>query len=119
MTNLFKKAAVFTDIHFGLKSNSTLHNEDCLNFVKWATQKAKEEGAKCVIGQYIPTKKNKPCENFLSDFGFKKDDESWRKARRRRTKKDGRKKTGDDDNRRLTRDPRLDQRPKQTCRSSH
>jgi len=44
MTNLFKKAAVFTDIHFGLKSNSTLHNEDCLNFVKWATAKAREEG---------------------------------------------------------------------------
>lgn len=44
MTNLFKKAAVFTDIHFGLKSNSTLHNEDCLNFVKWATTKAREEG---------------------------------------------------------------------------
>jgi DNA repair exonuclease SbcCD nuclease subunit len=44
MTNLFKKAAVFTDIHFGLKSNSTLHNEDCLNFVKWATAKALEEG---------------------------------------------------------------------------
>ena len=35
---------MFTDIHFGLKSNSTLHNEDCLNFVKWATAKAKEEG---------------------------------------------------------------------------
>jgi DNA repair exonuclease SbcCD nuclease subunit len=44
MTNLFKKAALITDIHFGLKSNSTLHNEDCLNFVKWATTKAKEEG---------------------------------------------------------------------------
>jgi DNA repair exonuclease SbcCD nuclease subunit len=44
MTNLFKKAAVFTDIHFGLKSNSTLHNEDCLAFVKWATAKAREEG---------------------------------------------------------------------------
>lgn len=44
MSNLFKKAALFTDIHFGLKSNSTLHNEDCLNFVKWATTKAKEEG---------------------------------------------------------------------------
>jgi hypothetical protein len=42
--NLFKKAVVFTDIHFGLKSNSTLHNEDCLAFVKWATQKAREEG---------------------------------------------------------------------------
>ena len=37
MSNLFKKAAIFTDIHFGLKSNSTLHNEDCLAFVKWAT----------------------------------------------------------------------------------
>lgn len=44
MTNLFKKAAVFTDIHFGLKSNSVTHNEDCLQFVKWAVAKAKEEG---------------------------------------------------------------------------
>jgi DNA repair exonuclease SbcCD nuclease subunit len=44
MSNLFKKAAVFTDIHFGLKSNSITHNEDCLAFVKWATAKAKEEG---------------------------------------------------------------------------
>lgn len=44
MSNLFKKAAVFTDIHFGLKSNSQTHNEDCLNFVKWATSKAQEEG---------------------------------------------------------------------------
>ena len=43
MTNLFKKAAIFTDIHFGLKSNSTQHNEDCLAFVKWATTKAKEQ----------------------------------------------------------------------------
>jgi DNA repair exonuclease SbcCD nuclease subunit len=44
MTQLFKKAAIFTDIHFGLKSNSQLHNDDCLNFVKWATEKAKQEG---------------------------------------------------------------------------
>ena len=41
---LFKKVACFTDIHFGLKSNSQLHNDDCLNFIKWATAKAKEEG---------------------------------------------------------------------------
>ncbi len=44
MTNLFKKAAVLTDLHFGLKSNSTQHNEDCLNFIKWFITKAKEEG---------------------------------------------------------------------------
>jgi len=49
MSNLFKKAAVFTDIHFGLKSNSHAHNEDCLNFVKWATAKAKEEGCETCL----------------------------------------------------------------------
>ena len=49
MTNLFKKAAVFTDIHFGLKSNSTVHNEDCLAFVKWATAKALEEGCETAL----------------------------------------------------------------------
>lgn len=44
MSNLFKKAALFTDIHFGLKSNSIAHNEDCVNFVKWATDTAIAEG---------------------------------------------------------------------------
>jgi DNA repair exonuclease SbcCD nuclease subunit len=42
--NLFKKAAVFGDIHFGLKSNSTQHNEDCIEFIEWFVQKAKQEG---------------------------------------------------------------------------
>ena len=49
MSNLFKKAAVFTDIHFGLKSNSQLHNEDCLAFIKWATAKAKAEGCETAL----------------------------------------------------------------------
>lgn len=49
MSNLFKKAALFTDIHFGLKSNSTLHNEDCLAFVKWATAKARAEGCETAM----------------------------------------------------------------------
>jgi DNA repair exonuclease SbcCD nuclease subunit len=44
MSNLFKKAVVFTDIHFGLKSNSHAHNEDCLAFVKWATKLGQEHG---------------------------------------------------------------------------
>lgn len=43
MTNLFKKAAVFTDIHFGLKSNSLEHNIDCSDFVDWFIDKAKAE----------------------------------------------------------------------------
>jgi DNA repair exonuclease SbcCD nuclease subunit len=47
--NLFRKAAIFTDIHFGLKSNSQVHNDDCLNFIKWATAKAKEEGCETAM----------------------------------------------------------------------
>ena len=46
MANLFKKAAVCTDIHFGLKSNSQTHNDDCLNFIKWFIETAKAEVSK-------------------------------------------------------------------------
>jgi DNA repair exonuclease SbcCD nuclease subunit len=49
MSNLFKKAAVFTDIHFGLKSNSQLHNEDCLNFIRWATAEARAAGCETAM----------------------------------------------------------------------
>lgn len=49
MSNLFRKAAIFTDIHFGLKSNSQLHNEDCLKFVEWATKTAKEQGCETCL----------------------------------------------------------------------
>jgi hypothetical protein len=46
---LFKKVACFTDIHFGLKSNSTTHNQDCEDFVDWFIQEAKAEGADTCI----------------------------------------------------------------------
>lgn len=42
MTRLFDKAVFFTDIHFGLKSNSHLHNQDCLNFVDFAIEQGKD-----------------------------------------------------------------------------
>lgn len=42
MSNLFKKAAVFTDIHWGLRSNSVQHNIDCTNFVDWFISVAKK-----------------------------------------------------------------------------
>lgn len=32
---LFNKAACFTDIHWGAKSDSELHNKDCLRFIDW------------------------------------------------------------------------------------
>jgi len=51
MSNLFKKVACFTDIHFGLKSNSSTHNQDCEEFVDWYIAKAKEEG--CDTGIFM------------------------------------------------------------------
>jgi DNA repair exonuclease SbcCD nuclease subunit len=47
--SLFKKVACFTDIHFGLKSGSRLHNQDCEDFVTWFCETAKAEGAETCI----------------------------------------------------------------------
>lgn len=38
---------------------------------------AKKEGVITVKGQYIPTKKNKACEQFLGNLGFKKEGQNW------------------------------------------
>ena len=47
--NLFKKVAAFTDIHFGLKSGSRMHNIDCEEFVKWFCKTAKEENCETCV----------------------------------------------------------------------
>ena len=49
MSNLFKKAVVFTDIHFGNKSNAYAHNEDCVAFVEWVIKLGKEQGAETCL----------------------------------------------------------------------
>tara|TARA_B100000212_G_scaffold342373_1_gene329173 strand:- start:3193 stop:4203 length:1011 start_codon:yes stop_codon:yes gene_type:complete len=46
---LFKKAAVFTDIHFGLKGNSKIHNQDCENFIDWYIDQAKQNNCETGI----------------------------------------------------------------------
>jgi len=38
---LFKKAAVFTDIHLGMKGNSRVHNQDCEAYIDWYIKQAK------------------------------------------------------------------------------
>ena len=40
-------------------------------------EKAKNLGIKRIKGKFIPTKKNKPAENFYSDCGFKKEGDYW------------------------------------------
>ena len=46
---MFKKAAVFTDIHFGLKGNSKVHNQDCEDFIDWYIEQAKAAGCETGI----------------------------------------------------------------------
>ena len=46
---LFKKAACFTDIHFGMKSGSRLHNKDCEDFIEWFIKEAKKENCEVCI----------------------------------------------------------------------
>lgn len=51
MSNLFNKVAVFTDIHFGLKSNSNVHNQDCEDFIDWYIKTAQNHG--CDTGIFM------------------------------------------------------------------
>ena len=46
---MFKKAAVFTDIHFGLKGNSRIHNDDCEEFIDWFIETAQANGCETCI----------------------------------------------------------------------
>lgn len=49
MTKPFNRALVFTDLHFGKKSNSQQFNQDCLDFVDWATKLGQEKGCDRVL----------------------------------------------------------------------
>lgn len=49
MKNLFKKVACFTDLHIGLKGNSTVHLQDCEDFVDWFIDQAKKEQCETCI----------------------------------------------------------------------
>ena len=60
MSNLFKKAAVLTDIHFGLKTNSRSHNTDCLEFVNWFIKTAKQANCETcfILGDWHNSRAN-------------------------------------------------------------
>ena len=45
----FKKVACFTDIHFGMKGNSRVHNDDCEAFIYWFIEQAKLHGCETCI----------------------------------------------------------------------
>jgi DNA repair exonuclease SbcCD nuclease subunit len=49
--SLFKRAAIFTDIHYGLKNNSVTHLQDCESFVDWFIDLAKSKN--CETGMFL------------------------------------------------------------------
>lgn len=49
MANLFQRAAVFTDLHIGLKGNSITHNDDCYKFVQWFVDTARQHSCETAI----------------------------------------------------------------------
>jgi DNA repair exonuclease SbcCD nuclease subunit len=55
----FKKLALFTDIHFGRRSNSRVHNQDCLDFVTWFCEQVKASGDYshiCFLGDWFESR---------------------------------------------------------------
>lgn len=47
---MLKKGAFCTDIHFGKKSNSPIHNQDCLNYLDWFCDQVKKDKTIDYIG---------------------------------------------------------------------
>ena len=58
--NLFKKAAVFSDLHMGLKVNSYIHNQDCLEYMHWFVEQAQNHNCDiCLfLGDYFHNRNN-------------------------------------------------------------
>jgi DNA repair exonuclease SbcCD nuclease subunit len=47
---MLKKGYLLTDIHFGKKSNSSIHNQDCLDYLTWFCKQFKNDKSE---GKYI------------------------------------------------------------------
>lgn len=50
MNKILHRGAFLTDIHFGKKSNSTQHNQDCLNYLDWFCEQVKADPSIDYIG---------------------------------------------------------------------
>lgn len=46
---MFKKAAVFTDLHYGMKNNSKTHIQDCEDYIDWFIETAKKNNCETGI----------------------------------------------------------------------
>lgn len=46
---MFKKIAMFTDLHLGAKGNSKVHNQDCEDFINWFIDNAKKHQCDTIV----------------------------------------------------------------------
>jgi DNA repair exonuclease SbcCD nuclease subunit len=56
---IFKKLAKFTDIHFGRRNNSRVHNQDCLDFIEWFAGVVENDGTYshvCFLGDWFESR---------------------------------------------------------------
>lgn len=77
-THEIKKIAMFTDIHWGAKSNSDLHNSDCLNFIIWFIASCKENNVDAIffLGDWFENRSNLNVKTLNCAYdGLKKLDE--------------------------------------------
>lgn len=55
----FKKLAIFSDIHFGRRANSKVHNQDCLDFITWFCAQVRAAGDYthvCFLGDWFESR---------------------------------------------------------------
>jgi DNA repair exonuclease SbcCD nuclease subunit len=49
LSSSIKKVAMFTDIHWGRRSNSRVHNQDCLDYIDWFIAQVKDQGYSHIV----------------------------------------------------------------------
>jgi DNA repair exonuclease SbcCD nuclease subunit len=55
----FKKLGMCTDIHFGRRNNSRVHNQDCVDFLEWFADNIRQAGDYshiCFLGDWFESR---------------------------------------------------------------
>lgn len=67
-----KKGLLLSDIHFGKKSNSPIHNQDCLDYLDWVCQMVHDEGDIDYVAFLGDWHENRSSLNvFTLDYSYK------------------------------------------------
>ena len=59
------------------ENNQALSKYTCSGEIRSILKQAKNNDIDEIKAEFIPTEKNQPAENFLANYGFKKQDKFW------------------------------------------